>query len=192
MPEKVQRTRFERWLKNLTGFRAGLPLDIPNSIAPGYDFSEPRIELDDEQAYWYGSVAQAAVVGQFSFSQVKCLAGRAVTDSTWIRQMAAAGLRIGRTPDIAGAGQPVCLRNVFLGSPIGSLGSVVILSGSQVADPFATGCSIVVDQQAAGGVAQNIVDKFVSLPGFAFTVSPGSVNTALTVSFLGRWLADQQ
>lgn len=192
MPE-VQRSRFERWLKNLTGFRGPLGLSVDQGIAPTYDFSRlDAIELDDEQAFWYGSLAQGAVAGQFSFVQIACSSGRAVVDSLWIRQMNASGIRIGMSfSQLAGAANPSCVRNLFLGSTGTQLGVVTFNASSQVADPFATGCILTVDQQAAGGVAQNIREQFVIAPGRFLTISPGSVNLAVSVSGLGRWLADQ-
>lgn len=200
----VQRTRFERWFKNLCGFRAALPLDLDHGIAPVYNLGQAAPELDDENAFWYATPASAGpVAAQFSFLQIKSLSpgARAVIDGIYFRAPSAlTTVRFGIAPDIAGAGVPALLGNNFLGQrpPAYSLaaqqlGSLAVLSGTQAADPFSVaGSAFNVDMPTGGfGLFIPLPPIFVVTPGFAFTMASGVVNISLGGSVTGRWLADQ-
>lgn len=204
MPQLVQRSRFTTWLGNLTGFRGPFSSALLPDVQTVYDIGNRAPELDTEQAYWYATPTSAGpVAAQWSFLQLKVNAGggAAVIDTMYLRAAAATGLyRFGITPEIAGATSSSLLGNNFLGNRGASyalaaqqLGSVGWISGSQAADPFAAaGQAFNFDSFTTTGALLVLPPLFVIQPGWAFTVTPGAVNTAIGGSFTGRWLADQQ
>jgi hypothetical protein len=192
----VQRTRFERWLKNLTGFRGPMPMNLDAGIAPVYDVGRSDgIELDDEQAFFYGQNSQAAVAAQFQAIQLVCTAGRAVIDQVWVRPVAAAaGVRIGRIGAVLAAPTStavVSVRNAFLGQPIGTLGAVTLQTFSQAADPLAAQTILQTDTPTAGASAIAYNLQMVALQGAVITFSNSVVNLGISIGVIGRWLADQ-
>jgi hypothetical protein len=204
MPQLIQRSRLSTWLTNLLGLRGPYSPGLTADIAAVYDLGNRAPELDQEQAFFYLTPTSAGpTAGQFSFAQVKVTAGAgaAVLDALYIRAAAATGVvRFGITPEIAGATSSSLLGNNFLGNRGATyalagqqLGSVGWISGSQVADPFATaGQAFNYDVFTTTGVLIVLPPLFVVQPGWAFTLAGGVVNQGIGCSMIGRWLADQQ
>jgi len=173
-----------------------MPMNLDGGIAPVYDVGRSDgIELDDEQAFFFGQNSQAAVAAQFQAVQLVCTAGRAVIDYVWVRPVAAtAGVRIGRIGSVLAAPTstaPVSVRNAFLGQPIASLGSVTLQTFSQAADPLAAQVILQTDTPTAGASALVIPLQMVALSGAVITFANSAINLGISIGVVGRWLADQ-
>jgi hypothetical protein len=205
MPE-VQRSRFTTWLKNLTGFRGRLSLNLDSGISPTYDFSSIRPELDDEVAFWYSMTTVAAVAANFSQLQVIMAgSGRTVIDGLLIRAQAlVAVLQFGITGLIAApTNSAMSLASNFLGNrgPVFAvaaqqLGAVLNsrANNSAVSLFSGGGSSMLIDTSANGPtivLGRDQLPGNVVTPGFAFTVESQALNQRIDVGWWGRYYGDQ-
>jgi hypothetical protein len=197
----VQRSRFSVFLKNLTGFRGPFGMSLDQGVTPSYDFSRPEALYDDEVAFWWARLSVAQVAAQFSFGQIKVpnAGTRAVVDHFYFRAIATGTVHYGIAPDIVGATVATTQRNPFL-SPRppsftlanASLGAVVQLTGTSVADPLNITPSAFGEVDiTAGAAAQQFDEQFVITPGWPFVVAMSAVNVPLEAIVFGRYLGDQ-
>lgn len=203
MPQ-VQRTRFTSWLKNLTGFRGPLALNLDAGISPVYNFADDHPELDDEVGLWMTTANLTASAANFTAIQAKVAAGlRAVVDGIIIRaQVAAQSYNIGITGEIAGAGTNTRVINNFLSarplvftSAAVGLGGVLNITQQVAASLFVAGTGAIVVGTLANGADLLLLNpgfpKHVITQGFAFTIESGVVNQPVAASIFGRFYGDQ-
>ncbi len=198
----VQRTRFERWLKNLSGFRGALPLDLDHGITPVYDLANPDVpELDQDKAWWFTAqqflVASAANFTSFAVrtASLKCRVTGVIIGATVAQQT----YNLGMIADPGLGAVPCTVANDFLGSrgPIYTLsqnnfGPVTMFSRQAAAALLAGTNSFQVAPPAGQDFLFPFRLPFIIQPGWAFAVETSVVNQAARLSFFGESLADQQ
>jgi len=202
----LQRSRFNTWLKNVTGFRGPAGLDVGEVLSPVYDLGAYDELQDDETAYWISSsVTAGPVAAQLSSVTIQFPTGakvgtRASVDGIYIRSaVAAAVYQFGLCPAVAGGANPCNIRNNFLGQRGPAIdastgfNALNVVTRSGAASIF-TGFSTTHQVDSAAGLHCDLpipFPVFVITPGFSFAVECQTVNVAISAFMWGRYLGDQ-
>jgi hypothetical protein len=204
----VQRSRFTRWLQNLTGFKGPFGVNLDGGITPVYDFSTSQPDLDEEVAYWAFPIAQGALAANFTSAWVKLAPQtgqqqllRVMIDAIWVRaEVATSVVNVGMIAAPAAGGSSVFLRNNYLGlrgvtfGAAGlSVGAVQLGISQQAASLFVSPASTLqVDVPLAPHVGSGSqIPPFVVTTGWAFCLETQAVNLPLHGWVAGRIVADQ-